>query len=282
MKTRPTDKPLIREFIVEKAGPKTPGNARAKITTEKPDRMGDIVVAMGMDARDYLKNPTVLYVHDSRGLPIGKTVELLPVEGKHVEAEWTWAPTPDAQTIKVLWDGGFLNATSIGFIPDYSTAEELPMPEGAWWPPMKFHNWTLLEFSVCPVPANAGALRLAISEYDAGRKEHLDAILKSGAVLNAANKNNLKEARDLIEKVLASAEPADDEGKAADVDIASIPLENNIIKTTDASPAPLDDSITPDIAASIALAISVQESIDGIMDDAIRSALADALGIGST
>lgn len=299
MKTRPTDSPIVREFIVEKAGPKTPGNGRVKITTEKPDRMGDIVVASGGDFKAYLKNPVVLYGHNSRGFPVAKTVELLAVDGKHVEAEFEFAPTFEGDTCKVLWEGGFLSAASIGFIPDYSKAEELPMPDGAWWPPLKFHKWELTEWSIVPVPANAGALRLAISEYDAGRKDHLDAILKSGAVLNAANKNNLKEARDLIERVLASAEPADEGNKGLWTDGTGrrtlsigdpgygVALENasqitiTDLTITDTQPDPIETPIAPDNAASIALAISVAESVDLIVTDAIRADLADVLCIDS-
>lgn len=269
MRIRSQDPALRREFIVERAAAQKTGNGRARITTEQPDRMGDIVVAAGMDAKNYLKNPVVLYGHDSRSLPIGKTVQLDVIEGAAVDAEWEWAPHSEAQIVKMLWDQEFLNATSIGFAPDYSKTEELPADEHAWFPPLKFNKWELLEFSVVPIPANAGALRLALDEYDAGRKELLEGMLtKAGRVLSAANEASLKEARDIISAVLASVQSDDD--KAAPAPIVKADGD----EPTDEQPDEPSDDLDLDALITAAL-----DSIESALEEAIRSALSSALGL---
>jgi len=61
-----------------------------KISTEKKDRMGDIVRVDGINTKDYKKNPIVLYSHDYWGkdpLPvIGKNVGFF-IEGKKLFAK---------------------------------------------------------------------------------------------------------------------------------------------------------------------------------------------------
>src|SRR5690348_6616464 len=113
--------------------PQSPGRARAMITTQTTDRAGDIVVATGAQLDNYLKNPVVLFGHDSGALPIGRCVALSVHAGQGIEAEWEWAPTEAAQEVALLWDKGFLNATSIGFTP----LEYTELEGDSWWPPLQ-------------------------------------------------------------------------------------------------------------------------------------------------
>lgn len=291
------------EFIVERDASAAPtNNGRARITTESVDRMGDVVVAAGMDAKHYMKNPVVLWGHDNHSLPIGKTIRLDVIPGKGVDAEWEWAPTPEAQKVKQLWDLGFLNATSIGFQPDMSKAEEME-GDDSWFPPLKFHAWSLLEYSICNVPANPEALaRRALKEYDQGETDLLSTLIdvgllapvvkmlapfvsKSGRVLSAANELKLSQARDMIDSVLAQLQAADDdEGKSIGVpDALYLEVDETSTSALDnADPAVYDsdttepaDAITsPDDAASNALETSVLAAVD----DAISSLISALLG----
>jgi hypothetical protein len=60
-----------------------------------------------------------------------------------------------ADTVYKLIKGGYLNAVSIGFLPDFESIEYLKNKKGVY---RIFHKSSLLELSVVPVPANQGAL----------------------------------------------------------------------------------------------------------------------------
>lgn len=140
----------------------------AVITTASVDRDGQIVDPAGIDTANYMKNPVVMYAHDYSQLPVAKTLELKP-DGDALIAKFQFPPDGTyefADTVRRMWAGGFLNATSIGFIPRKMTDEDgKPVePEQACW---RQANTTiaeseLLEFSIVPVPANQDALRRAL------------------------------------------------------------------------------------------------------------------------
>lgn len=142
------------------------GIFEAMISTEAVDRQGDIVVAAGVKLENYLKNPVVLFGHNyySAEAVVGRALEVEPIPGKGVRARWQFAPanvSEDADQIRRLWAGGFLNATSIGFMPVGEPVRRTNA-EGESDGGFIFPEWELLEFSIVPVPANQEALRLAL------------------------------------------------------------------------------------------------------------------------
>lgn len=125
---------------------------RAWVSREAPDRMGDVVIAAGMDLSAYQRNPVVLWAHDHRLPPIGKgAVRAVPGEG--IEAETTFASTPFAQEILDLYRDGFLKAFSVGF---RTVAYESEQREGK--AVTLLTTTELVEYSAVPVPANPDAL----------------------------------------------------------------------------------------------------------------------------
>lgn len=152
------------------------GIYEAMISTEDVDRDGDIMKAMGAIIDDYMKNPVVLFGHNYRDATavVGKALEIKKIEGQGIRARWQFADketSEDADLVRRLWAGGFLNATSIGFIPDEwdkrtdSEGEELQRGR-------VYTEWQLLEFSIVPVPANQSALRLAIKALSEEQEEY--------------------------------------------------------------------------------------------------------------
>jgi HK97 family phage prohead protease len=124
---------------------------------ESVDRMGDTIRAAGWDISDYVRNPVALWAHDSSAPPIGngKNVD---VEGARLMGDIEFAPPETyqfADTIYRLLLGKFLRAVSVGFMP---TKHRLVQndPERPWG--IDFLEQSLLEISVCPVPANPNAL----------------------------------------------------------------------------------------------------------------------------
>lgn len=125
------------------------GTFKVVITTDYQDRQGEIVEQEGIDVSFYKLNPVVLWAHDYWSLPIGVCEKIEKIDGKWV-AEGKFAPeeaNPFAQQVRKLYDGGFLKAVSIGFIPKR-------------WEGNIVKEAELLEFSFVPVPANPFALSL--------------------------------------------------------------------------------------------------------------------------
>jgi phage head maturation protease len=125
------------------------------------DRGGDVINIKGIDLKNFKKNPIILWSHNRDGLPIGKANsvrkagdELLMKVEFPTEEEYAFG-----DTVFKLIKGGYLNATSVGIIPDYDSME---YPDGK-----KIGGKTvrriinkseIFELSIVPVPMNQDAL----------------------------------------------------------------------------------------------------------------------------
>lgn len=131
------------------------GTYKVLASTSAIDRAGDSIDQSGWDLGNFKKNPVMPWAHDYSALPVAK-VTSIEVTDKGLEAEFEFAPAegnPMAQQIKVLYDEGYLNAVSVGFIPKKRNGNVITEAE-------------LLEISFVPVPANQEALRLAMKNFD--------------------------------------------------------------------------------------------------------------------
>ena len=114
----------------------------------------------GLSTENYLRNPVVMWAHDSTGrspsggLPIGRTLKLNRSQDGQIIAEFEFlADDPFAQRVKNAWDKGFLRAASISWIP----VESVPIGDGRW----RDTRSDLLEWSIVSVPADPDAVREA-------------------------------------------------------------------------------------------------------------------------
>lgn len=130
-------------------------------STEDKDRMGDIIRSNGWKLKEFKKNPVFMWAHDYNKPPIGRATRVwVDKETNKLMFKVEFA-SPEvyefADTIFKLYKGGFLHATSVGFIPlDWEGKdEENPNPK---WEGNVFTSQELLELSAVPVPANANAL----------------------------------------------------------------------------------------------------------------------------
>lgn len=150
----------FRQFIATKEATDENDTAIAAISTDTIDRDKEVMLPKGVDFDNFNKNPVVLWVHDYSGTPVG-SAQWVKQGRKYIKAKWRWAETEKAKEIRQLWDGGFLNAISVGFIVNKSheptPAEIKRNPE---WADVRriIDEWELLEFSIVPVPANPDAL----------------------------------------------------------------------------------------------------------------------------
>jgi HK97 family phage prohead protease len=135
------------------------GEARAfdfVISTASVDRYGDTVAVDGWKLSNFRKNPVVLWMHDNSMLPVGKASNIRVEDGK-LKARVEFTPAELVRYNDIVFEmikGGFLSATSVGFIPlKYAFVDD---PERRFG--IDFQEQELLEFSIVTVPANQEAL----------------------------------------------------------------------------------------------------------------------------
>lgn len=140
---------FVKEMeILKDADASDNGTFRMVISTDHTDRHGEIVSQDGWQLENYLKNPVVLWGHESYQIPVGITDKLFieVTDGvKKLVAEGRFAGHEFAQTLRKLYDAGMLKASSVGFIPLEYEGNKITKAE-------------LLEWSFVSIPANPHAL----------------------------------------------------------------------------------------------------------------------------
>jgi HK97 family phage prohead protease len=125
------------------------------ISTPEIDRYGTIIVPSGINYDAYMKNPVVLANHKSTEFPVGKCLGFF-MNGDNLEATIQLDMEDDeACKINRKLKNGFLNAVSVGIIPNGKAVEEKTI-EGE--PIVIYKESELVEFSVVTIPANRDAL----------------------------------------------------------------------------------------------------------------------------
>ena len=129
-------------------------------STEDKDREGDIILASGWQLKEFKKNPVFMWAHNYEDPPIGKAIKAWISEGKlKFHIQFADRDTYEfADTIYKLYKGGFLRATSVGFLPLESEPIEQKEGESGYHQSTKYIKQELLELSGVPVPANPNAL----------------------------------------------------------------------------------------------------------------------------
>ena len=123
------------------------------ISTESVDRDRDTIALDGWKLANYRKNPVVLWAHDYRMPPIGRSKRIAVKDGA-LRARVEFAPAeayPLAETVRRLVFGGFLKTASVGFRP---MKHVFNSERGG----VDFSEQELLEWSIVPVPSNPEAL----------------------------------------------------------------------------------------------------------------------------
>lgn len=119
------------------------------------DRDDEVIVPEGIDLRNYKNNPVVLPQHDYWQPPIAKTKNVKLKDGRLIfRIEFPdEGINPVSDIYRKLYKAGFMNASSIGFIP-----KEWTLGRGDKDPRRTFTKVELLEISLVSVPANPQAL----------------------------------------------------------------------------------------------------------------------------
>jgi len=129
------------------------------ISTDSIDRAGDKINQAGWDFDSYRKNPVVLWAHEYSKPPVA-TSDKIWIEGGRTKSLTRFVPADNpavgrfAEGVYQLYKGGFMSASSVGFLPKkWNFTEDKDRKFG-----IDFEEQELLEFSLVPVPANAEAL----------------------------------------------------------------------------------------------------------------------------
>ena len=130
------------------------------VSTAARDRDGDIVEPNGWRLDAYMRNPVVLWAHDSGQPPVAKAVRI-GLDGGSLVAVARFADAETyafADTVFRLYAGGYLSAVSAGFMPSALEPFEADGVKG-----YRITEQELWEFSAVPIPANPEALVAAKS-----------------------------------------------------------------------------------------------------------------------
>jgi HK97 family phage prohead protease len=130
-------------------------------STESMDRDGEVIEITAWDLKQYKKNPVILPQHNYSRPAIGKAKDVKITDGKLMfKIEFPEeGVNPEADTYRKLYKAGFMNASSVGFIP-----KEWVDGDGKKQPFRKFTKVELLELSLVSVPSNPTALMTAKSK----------------------------------------------------------------------------------------------------------------------
>jgi len=179
-------------------------------SAEVEDRQGETVVQRGWILDNYMKNPVVLWAHDSSKLPVAKMIEIgVNPQTNQLEGKMQFAVEESefAREIYNLMVGGYLNAFSAGFINNKyeidQANEKIYLVENE-----------LLEVSVVPVPANQLSLAKSkgvdTSEYEKEINDKKEVSEKEAVVmLTKSNKETILSAIKTLTDVLHVDEELD-------------------------------------------------------------------------
>jgi len=142
------------------------GTVWCTITTQNTDRTGDIVISSGVDTTEFVKIPSIYINHDYSLLPIAKCEELVHKDG-YIMAKMKFVlSVPVIKNIFELVKAGAMKGISIGFAANEvvlrgtKTFDDMCKTLGLKVEEYErtnriISNWSLYEFSLVSIPANA-------------------------------------------------------------------------------------------------------------------------------
>ena len=148
------------------------------ITEETPDRLGDVVLASGMDDSHFQLNPIVTLNHAYDQPPVGRSLWRRKARDgakRGVKAKTLYPPRPPGWTLSdwppdlafELVKAGLLRGKSIGFLPlklRAPTADEIA--KNADFARVRYiiEDWLLVEYACCYLPMQPNAVVETVSK----------------------------------------------------------------------------------------------------------------------
>lgn len=183
---------IRQEGYIEKAGKLADDEVEFVVSTNAVDSYGEVIDVDGINIKDYMKNPVVLWGHDGFSLPIGEAKKVWK-EGKKLMARAKFYV--DDEFPKKVHDylvKGRLRAVSIGGMVD------------EWGDDGRtIKKMTMKEFSVVSIPANPEALAIA-RDWTPKEKMDFDSLARAYAMKKLDDSADLNKEVELLEKVVAT------------------------------------------------------------------------------
>lgn len=171
--TEPTEIVLTKEIaaaVVKNSADMKKREVSIIFSTDSVDRDGDVIRQRGIDFAAYRENPVVLFAHNSRDLPVARSMKVFQTENRTRSVSIDRFTERDLNALgdtvfrMLTHETPFLNASSIGFRPMKWAEREVSEEERSqFYYPVEFSKIEKLEHSIVPVPANAEALQGAKS-----------------------------------------------------------------------------------------------------------------------
>lgn len=127
------------------------------VSTGDVARDGAIIEQSGWSLANYERNPVVLWAHNDRDLPIAKTVRTITGDREMVQIH-QFATHRKANEVFDLVREGFVNATSVRWIPGETEQRKLGTGKEARNVLVFTRGHELLETSYVPIPSDPGAM----------------------------------------------------------------------------------------------------------------------------
>ncbi|WP_397568521.1 hypothetical protein [Schlesneria sp. T3-172] len=158
-------------------------SARAVISTDAIDRVGDQLIPRGCRLENYAKNPVVLWAHGLEGIaqPIGTSLSpegklAVSVTDDQVQAtSWFSQKSLEAAQIFELIDEGIVRATSVRETPLRSRIRAAPDGRDV----LVVEEWELEEWSWCAIGVNPDAVAKTLNRNRLGGQPITPSVLKS-------------------------------------------------------------------------------------------------------
>jgi HK97 family phage prohead protease len=148
------------------------------VSTNALDAHGERIDVQGINFKEYMTNPVVLWSHDAWDLPIARATKVWRRDGKLMAKAKFDEDDPFAMKVYKKIKKGFLSAVSIGGMVDEWAEDGLTI-----------NKLTMKEFSVVSIPANPEALATAKSMTN-DEKSELDEIAR-GLARNMLNNQDV-------------------------------------------------------------------------------------------
>ncbi len=130
---------------------------KALVSTFDWDRTNERFAPGAWDLTNFKKNPVVLWGHDNTKPPIGKAVSIEETEAGLVAETVFDDQSEYAMNVFSLYERGFLNAFSVGFLPKPDNGFMMEERDGGR-KGVVYTDIELLEYSAVSIPANPGAI----------------------------------------------------------------------------------------------------------------------------
>lgn len=188
-----------------------PRRIRFRASDQTVDRHGTIVRPMGLDTKNFKRNPVFIWAHDAYGSFFGGGPQMESIIGRvaefhkdedsfDIDVDFVEGDVnPKGEMAFQLVKGKFLNAVSIGFIP---RKIELEVQEDTETEVPVILKAELLEVSLVPIPSNPSALAISRSmfaaDFDANPDIYSKAIMPSMTRVLGENAGVRKEWQELL------------------------------------------------------------------------------------